>query len=106
MCSPVLPASSSSTLTPAAASRPAMAQPAEPPPTTMISGSPAWDMERPPRSDQRVVAQAIAVGAPLADPDEDVLGQPVVLADAAFEARVAAQVVFLVRHRRAVVEGP
>ncbi len=39
MCSPLLPASSSSTLTPAAASRPAMAQPAEPPPVTMISAS-------------------------------------------------------------------
>src|SRR5690606_885679 len=59
-----------------------------------------------PASDQRVIPQQIAVAAPLADADEHVLGQPVVLADRAFEGRIAAQVVLLVRHGLAIVEGP
>ena len=66
-------------------------------------------------SDQRVVPEQVAVGAPLADADEDVLGQPVVLAGGAFEGGLAAQIVFLVRtgsppwkahsRRRCIVSG-
>src|SRR5262249_19069261 len=59
-----------------------------------------------PPLDQRVVAQPVAVRPTLADPHKDMLGQPVVLAPRGVEARVAAQVVLLVRHGRAPLKGP
>src|SRR6187402_3450422 len=66
-------------------------------------GAPGADLAG---SDQRVVSQQVAVRLPLADADEDVLGQPVVLALGAFEGGLAAQVIFVVRHRFAALERP
>src|SRR5688500_18969463 len=58
------------------------------------------------KSDQRVVPEQVAVGAPLADADEDMLRQPVVLALGAFEGGLAAQVILVVRDGIAPAEDP
>ncbi len=50
---------------------------------------------------QGVVAQAVPVGPTLANTDEYVLGEPVVLPDARLESGLGAQIVFFVRDWRA-----
>ena len=51
-------------------------------------------------------AHEVAIRSSLADADEDVTGQPVVPALRCFESGLRAQVVVLVRHGRATLEGP